>query len=54
MVQLGRDTEDEIWIQVISFDFSQGNFDEGRSKLSAQLCITKVEMRGSLIAMICD
>ena len=34
VVQVGYNVENNLFIQVISFDFSKGNFEEGNSNLS--------------------
>ena len=55
VVQVGYSIEQDLFIQVISFDFSLGNFDEGRSNLSDLKlnCVTDMKMRGDLIAILC-
>ena len=39
---------------MINFDFSRGSFDEGLSPLENQRCISDIEMRGDLIAILCE
>ena len=55
VLQFGYPVEDPnvLHIQVISFDFSLGNFDEGNTPLVSQECITDVKMSGDLVVILC-